>query len=84
MNKLEELKKLNELNLMFNGCGDFEICYMGIIGEKEVFKISRELKIGKRVNWVKIKNILNKNNIRFIKGYGDEGKTFSKNIDMYF
>jgi hypothetical protein len=85
MNKTEETNKLNELNLMFNNCGDgLEIYYMGIVGKKEVFRIARELENGKKVNWTKVRNILNKNSISFMEGHRGEGRIFSKCIDTYF
>jgi hypothetical protein len=85
MKKEEIEKKLNELDLMFNNCGNgVEIYYMGEWGEVDSFRISRDGEIGSRVNWVKCKNILNKNNIKFNEGHSGWGMRMSRCIDMYF
>jgi hypothetical protein len=78
-------EKLEELEVMFNGCGNgLELCYMGLYGGKESFRIYRDCEIGSRVNWVKCKNILSKNNIEFIEGHSGWGMRMSRNINMYF
>ena len=78
-------EKLEELEVMFNGCGNgLELCYMGLDGGKESFRIYRDYKIGSRVNWVKCKSILSKNNIGFIEGHSGWGMMMSRCIDMYF
>ena len=70
---------------MFNNCGNgVEICYMDKRGGVDSFRIYRDYKIGSRVNWVKCKNILNKNNIRFVEGESGWGMMMSRCIDMYF
>jgi len=79
---MKNMKK--ELIELFNGCGDLEIYGMGMVGEKEVFRIARELENGKKVNWVKVRSILNKNNMSFMEGHRGEGRIFSKCIDIYF
>jgi hypothetical protein len=85
MKKEEIEKKLNELDLMFNNCGNgVKIYYMGEWGEVDSFRISRDVGIGSRVNWVKCKNILNKNNIKFDEGHSGWGMRMSRCIDMYF
>ena len=85
MEKENVIKKLEELKVMFNNCGNgLELCYMGLLGGKESFRIYRDYKIGSRVNWVKCKNILSKNNIEFIEGHSGWGMRMSRNIDMYF
>jgi hypothetical protein len=85
MNDKEIKEKLNELDLMFNNCGNgVEIYYMGEWGKVNSFRVSRNCKIGSRVNWVKCKNILNKKNIKFNEGHSGWGMRMSRCIDMYF
>ena len=85
MEKENVIKKLEELNVVFNNCGNgLELCYMGLRGGKESFRIYRDCGIGSRVNWVKCKKILSKNNIEFIEGHSGWGMMMSRCIDMYF
>jgi hypothetical protein len=85
MKKENVIKKLEELNVMFNNCGNgLELCYMGSWGGKESFRIYRDCEIRSRVNWVKCKKILSKNNIEFNEGHSGWGMIMSRNIDMYF
>ena len=79
------IEKLEDLELMFKNCGNgIEFSFMGEFGGKNCFRIYRDYKIGSRVNWVKCKKILNKNNIDFMEGHSGWGMMMSRNINICF
>lgn len=85
MDTKEILEKLEELKLIFNNCGNgIAFCFMGEYNGKNRFRICRDHKDGSRVNWVKCKKILSKNNIDFDEGHSGWGMRMSRMIDFYF
>ncbi len=80
MRKEEVLKKLEVLNEMFSKCGDG--VNVMCMDENKRFRIYR---FDGRVNWVKCKEILKKNNINgFTEGHDGYGMMLGRCIDFDF
>lgn len=73
------MKKLEVLNEMFSKCGDG--VNVMCMNENKRFRINRK---DGRVNWVKCKEILKKNNISFIEGNNGYGMMLGRCIDFDF
>ena len=76
------MKKLEVLREMFSKCGNgVRVMMMSDVNEKDRFRIYR---YDGRVNWVKCKEILNKNSVSFIEGHDGYGMMMGRCIDFDF
>jgi hypothetical protein len=84
MRKEEVLKKYKVLDKMFSKCGD-GVNVMCMSDDNDSIDRFRIYRHGGRVNWVKCKEILRKNNINdFTEGHDGYGMWLGRCIDFDF